>query len=80
MWMVLIAALLAALMLIQTVGLEAASGLVVATILGVIAYRYYRKRNPPKPPENYCLKCGAILPFTARSCRQCGSASWSVRQ
>jgi hypothetical protein len=42
MWFVLIAALLAALMLIQSVGIEAAAGLVVITILGIIAWRQFR--------------------------------------
>jgi ribosomal protein L40E len=80
MWFVLIAALLAALMLIQSVGIEAAVGLVVITIVGMFAWRWYRSRHPPKAPENFCLKCGAKLPMTARSCRECGSAAWSVKQ
>jgi hypothetical protein len=80
MWFVLIAAFLAALMLIQSVGIDAAVGLVVLTIIGCIAWRYYRKRNPPAPPTNFCLRCGATLPTTARSCKQCGSAAWSVKQ
>jgi cobalamin synthase len=80
MWFVLIAALLAALMLIQSVGVEPAIVLVVATIIGMIAWRAYRRRHPAAPPTNYCLKCGATLPVTARSCRDCGSAAWSSRQ
>jgi len=80
MWIVLIAGLLAALMLIQSVGVEAAAVLAVATCLGVIAWQYYRKLHPPPPPSNYCLKCGATLPVTARSCKLCGSAAWSSRQ
>jgi len=80
MWFVLIAALLAALMLIQSVGIEAAAALVVATIIGMFAWRAYRKRNPPAAPMNYCLRCGATLPVTARSCRACGSAAWSSKQ
>jgi hypothetical protein len=80
MWFILIAAFLAALMLIQSVGIEAAAGLVVVTIVGVIAWRAWRKRHPPAPPTNFCLRCGATLPLTARSCKQCGSAAWSVKQ
>ena len=80
MWFVLIAALLAALMLIQSVGIEPAAALAVATIIGMFAWRAYRKRNPPAPPTNYCLRCGATLPVTARSCRACGSAAWSSKQ
>ena len=79
MWMVLVAALLAALLLMQSVGAVPAAGLVVAAIAGSFAWRAYRRRHPPKPPEVYCLKCGALLAATARSCRQCGSASWSMR-
>jgi hypothetical protein len=83
MWIILIAALLAALMLIQSVGIEAAAALVVAMIIGTIAWRWYRQRHPAPPPalpEHCCLRCGANLPITARSCRQCGSAAWSVKQ
>ena len=80
MWIFLIAALLAALMLIQSVGIAPAADLVAAAIIGSISWRYYRKRNPPAPPENYCLKCGATLALTARSCKTCGSAAWSSRQ
>jgi hypothetical protein len=82
-WIILIAALLAALMLIQNVGIEAAAALVVATIVGAMTWRWYRKRHPAPPtdlPEHYCLRCGANLPVTARSCKQCGSAAWSVKQ
>lgn len=80
MWIILIAGLLAALMLIQSVGIVPAAVLAATTILGAFAYRYYRKRNPPSPPENYCLRCGATLAATARSCNTCGSAAWSSRQ
>jgi 4-hydroxybenzoate polyprenyltransferase len=80
MWWIVIAALLAALMLIQSVGVEAAAVLVVATVAGMIAWRWYRKRHPPAPPSNFCLKCGATLASTARSCKECGSAAWSSKQ
>jgi hypothetical protein len=80
MWFVLIAALLAALMLIQSVGIEAAAALVIATAIAIVVWRQYRLRRPPAVPENYCLRCGASLPYTARSCNQCGSAAWSVKQ
>jgi Flp pilus assembly protein TadB len=80
MWFVLIAALLAALMLIQSVGVEAAVALVLATVLGMVVWRWYRKRHPPAPPSNFCLKCGATLAYTARSCKDCGSAAWTSRQ
>jgi hypothetical protein len=80
MWFVLIAALLAALILIQSVGIQAAAALVIATFIGMFAWHEYRKRNPPPPPSNYCLRCGETLPVTARSCRACGSAAWSSKQ
>jgi len=70
-------------MLIQSIGVEAAAALVVATVIGTIAWGWYRKRHPAPPhalPEHYCLRCGAALPITARSCKQCGSAAWSVKQ
>jgi hypothetical protein len=80
MWIVLIAGLLAALMLIQSVGVEAAAALALATCVVAMAWRYSRKLHPPPAPSNHCLKCGATLPVTARSCKLCGSAAWSSRQ
>jgi hypothetical protein len=79
-WLIAVAALVAAVMLLQSVGPEAAGVLVVLTAAGILAGRRYRARNPPKPPTVYCMKCGEALSATARGCKYCGSASWTLRQ
>jgi hypothetical protein len=79
-WLIALAALMAAVMLLQTVGPEAAAGLVVITIAGTIAYRRHRARNPRQGLTVYCMKCGEALSATARNCKYCGSASWTLRE
>ena len=76
---VITAIVLIALFLTGSIGVMPAVVLFALSVLGVTGWRFYSKRNPPRLPEHYCLKCGAVLMATARSCRECGSASWSTR-
>jgi hypothetical protein len=78
-WLVAVAALLAVLMLADSIGLAASGGLTVAIVAGILAYRFYRARRPKAGPAVYCLDCGKTLPYTARQCKYCGSASWSMK-
>jgi hypothetical protein len=80
LWLIAVAALLAAVVVIESVGLMAGVGLGAACLAGIFGYRFYRARNPPKGPAVYCLRCGEELPATARGCKYCGSASWTTRQ
>jgi hypothetical protein len=78
-WWIAVAALLAMLMVADSIGLAAGLGLAVAIGAGVQGLRMYRRRFPAKGPEVYCLRCGKTLAATARECRHCGSASWSMK-
>jgi len=78
-WLMGVAAVLAALFLYESVGLTAAAGLCAVSIAGLAVYRFLRARNPAKAPSVRCLTCGEILPSTARQCKYCGSASWTVK-
>ena len=78
-WLIAVAALLAGLVLAQSIGWEAGLLLVLAIAAGVAIHRAWRKRNPARGPEVYCLRCGKTLPSTARQCKYCGSASWSMK-
>ena len=79
-WLGVVAALVAAVYLFDSVGYAAGVGLVVVTVAGVIGYRWYRRRNPPPDPVVRCLRCGEALSRTARNCKACGSASWTLEQ
>ncbi len=78
-WIIVVAALLAILMVRDSIGLTA--GALVAAVIGagVLGYRAYRRKNPARGPEVYCLRCGETLASTARHCKHCGSASWSMK-
>ncbi len=82
LWVIAVAAALVALFLHNEVGVWGSAGLVAATVVGVWAYRRYREKNPPKEKVIgvRCLRCGATLAATARSCRACGSASWTFTE
>jgi hypothetical protein len=78
-WLIAVAALLAVLMLAGSIGLAVSVGLAAAVGAGILGHRFYRARRPKKGPTVYCLGCGKILPSTARQCKFCGSASWSMK-
>jgi Flp pilus assembly protein TadB len=78
-WLVAVAALLAMLMVAGSIGLVAGACLAAAIGVGVLGHRLYRARHPARGPVVYCLRCGQTLPSTARQCRFCGSASWSMK-
>lgn len=78
MWLVAVAALMAALYLYQNVGLEGALLLAGGFAVGTVAWRLSRRRVPVKGPGVRCLSCGEALAETARSCKYCGSARWTV--
>jgi len=78
-WLVAVAALLAALMLAASVGIEAGACLAAAAGAAALVYRFLRARRQAKGPVVYCLRCGETLPSTARQCKNCGNASWSMK-
>jgi hypothetical protein len=79
-WIVAVAALLLLIITVhQSIGLATGAGLAVAICAGIAGSRYYRQRHPAKGPEVYCLRCGKTLALTARNCKFCGSASWSMK-
>ncbi len=79
-WLVAVAALMAAVLLAQSVGIMAGIGLIVLCLAGVFGYRLYRRGRPARGAAVYCLRCGEQLAPTARQCKYCGSASWTMRQ
>jgi hypothetical protein len=79
-WLIGVAGGVAAVMVVESVGLIAAAGLGAVSAAVFLGYRFYRSRNPAKGPAVYCLRCGETLLRTARQCKYCGSASWTMRQ
>jgi hypothetical protein len=77
-WLILVAAALAALMLYQNIGAAGGGVLFAAFLLGSVGWRFYRGRNPARPAAHRCLTCGETLSPTARECRHCGGARWTV--
>jgi uncharacterized OB-fold protein len=73
-----VAALVAAIFLYQFIGLMGAAVLVALTIAGMVGYRFYRSRRPARRAGVRCLTCGETLASTARECKYCGSARWTV--
>jgi uncharacterized membrane protein len=73
-----VAALMAAIFTYQSIGLVGAVVLLVGAVAGFVGYRWYRGRNPIKAAAVRCLTCGETLASTARECRYCGSARWTV--
>jgi hypothetical protein len=78
-WLTAVAAAMAVLMVAGSIGLEAGACVAAAIGAGVLGYRFYRARHPATGPVVYCLRCGETLAPTARQCKSCGSASWSMK-
>jgi hypothetical protein len=77
-WLIGVATVVAAIFLYQSIGLTGEIVLVAGVTVGFAAHRFYRSRNPEKPPAVRCLTCGETLSSTARNCKYCGSARWTV--
>lgn len=77
-WRMIVAALVAAIFLYQFIGLIGAVVLVAGMIAGMVGYRSYRARRPARTAGVRCLTCGETLASTARECKYCGSARWTV--
>jgi hypothetical protein len=77
-WLMGVATLMAAIFLYGSIGLWGAVVLVVGAISAFAIYRVYRSRRPAKAPGVRCLSCGEALASTARECKYCGSARWTV--
>ena len=75
-WLVAVAAVVAAVIVIETIGFRTALLLGAVALAAVYGYRFLKRRGPPGV---YCLKCGEQLPSTARHCDYCGSAATSRR-
>ena len=73
-----VAALMAAIFTYQSIGLVGAVVLGVGAIAGLGGYRFYRSRRRLKAGAVRCLTCGETLASTARECKYCGSARWTV--
>jgi len=52
--------------------------LAVGAAAGLGGYRLYRSRRRLKAGAVRCLTCGETLASTARECKHCGSARWTV--
>lgn len=79
-WLTVVAAVMAFLFLAGSIGEGAAAALCAVSLAGFAGYRFYRGRMPAQAPANRCLTCGETLSATARQCKYCGSASWTVKQ
>jgi len=77
-WLIGVAALMAAIFLYESIGPVGAALLVAGFGVGSAGWRWYRQRNPAKGPAVRCLSCGETLASTARECKYCGSARWTV--
>ena len=77
-WLIGVAILMAAIFLYQSIGMAGAAVLVVGSIAGLAGYRFHRTRKPGKSTGVRCLTCGETLASTARECKYCGSARWTV--
>jgi len=77
-WLIVVAALMAAIFTWQSIGELGAIVLFVASLAVFAGYRWYRSRNPAAAPAVRCLTCGETLASTARQCKYCGSAKWTV--
>jgi hypothetical protein len=73
-----VAALMAAIFTYQSIGLVGAMVLGAVVIAGFGGYRFYRSRRRLKAGAVRCLTCGETLASTARACKYCGSARWTV--
>ena len=77
-WLILVAAAMAAIFLYQSIGRNATLLLLAGYAIGYGAYRFRQSRRSPARAANRCLTCGDTLPASARECRHCGSARWTV--
>ena len=77
-WLIGVAAFMAAIFLYQSMGPVGAIALAVGSLASFAGYRFYRSRNPAKAPPVRCLTCGETLSSTARECKYCGSARWTI--
>jgi len=77
-WLIGVAALMAAIFLYQSIGPVGVIVLAAGSLAGCAVYRFYRARNPAKAPAVRCLTCGETLSSTARACKYCGSARWTI--
>jgi hypothetical protein len=77
-WRMIVAALVVSIFLYQFIGLMGAVVLVAGTIAALAIHRVYRTRRPARSPGVRCLTCGETLASTARECKYCGSARWTV--
>jgi hypothetical protein len=77
-WLIGVAVLVAGIFLYESIGMVGAGLLVAGFGLGTMGWRLYRKRVPAKGPSVRCLSCGETLASTARECKYCGSARWTV--
>ena len=77
-WLIVVAALTAAIFLYQSIGLAGVMVLLAAFGAGSAGYRLYRSRRAGQAPGVRCLTCGETLSPTARNCKYCGSARWTI--
>ena len=77
-WLIGAATLMAWIFLYESIGLWGVTVLVVVAILAFAMHRFYRSQHPAKAPGVRCLSCGETLASTARECKYCGSARWTV--
>jgi hypothetical protein len=69
---------MAAIFTYQSIGTVGAIVLLGGSVVGFAGYRFYRSRNPSKAGTVRCVTCGETLASTARECKYCGSARWTV--
>ena len=75
-WVMGMAAVLAALLLLYNTGSWAAFGLCVLAIAALLVWHSSRTQ---KPRSIACVNCGEKLNPNARQCTACGSASWRFK-
>ena len=77
-WLIGVAALMAAIFLYDSIGPEGVMVLAGGALVGFAGHRFWRSRNRAGGSGVRCLTCGEMLAATARSCKHCGSARWTV--
>jgi hypothetical protein len=78
-WLIGVAAVMAVLMVFDSLGTWAGVGLCALFLASLLGYFWFRSRQPEKPAEIRCIRCGETLRPTARNCPYCGSASWTYK-
>ena len=76
-WVIGIAALLAGMLLYDSLGSWAALAGGLAVIAAFLIYQSARSARPAAASIR-CIKCGEPLNPNARRCDSCGSASWTI--